>query len=46
MTSCTQSFIQVQGNISSRFPNNSEANTSELLGNLEEMVPWYYMHTV
>ena len=32
-------------NISSRFPSNSEANASELLGNLEELFPLYYMHS-
>ena len=31
-------------NISSRFSSNSEADASELLENLEEMFPWYYIY--
>ena len=42
----TCSHFPVIYNISSRFPSNSEADASELLENLEEMSPWYYMHTI
>ena len=34
-----------RGNISSRFSCNSEADASELQENLEDMLPWYYMHS-
>ena len=34
-------YKQYRGNMSSRFSINSEANASELIENLEEMVPRY-----
>ena len=39
------SYYQYGGNISSIFSSNSEAKASELLENIEEMLPLYYMHS-
>ena len=38
------SRAKLQGDISSTFSSDSEAFASELLENIEEMFPWYYMY--
>ena len=38
--------ILMRQHIASRFPSNSEANASELLGNFEGMFPRYHMHSI
>ena len=50
MTTSIQSFvlnsltpISNKGNFSSGFLSSSEASASELLRNLEDKFPWYYM---
>ena len=43
--SCYSLFYLKQGNISSWFSRNSEADASELLENWKEMFPRYYMHS-
>ena len=35
--------MKYRGKMSSRFSSNSEASASELLVNLEEMIPLYYI---
>ena len=40
-----QSSYQVRINMSSRYSSKFEANTSELMGNLEDVFPWYDMHS-
>ena len=37
-------YYQQRGTLFSRFSSNSKTNASELLENLEEMFPQYYMH--
>ena len=38
-------YYQYQGNISSIFSSNSEANASEFIENCGEMFPQYYTHS-
>ena len=42
---CRTTVTSNGGTISSRFSRNSEANTTELLENLEEMFPRYYTNS-